>query len=163
MTDKKPAGSRAQRGNLRDATRALISVVSMYLMSQSLQVVLTFWETFDRESLEAEGLNVVYSYLNDIALTVSSPHSLKTTHCSCLRFPVYCSCNRLISSASFATLRQIKNICIEPKKATQQYTPITSCRLPIQKDGSQDGANPTPTNILVVRPFCDSASPITTP
>ncbi|EPB72992.1 hypothetical protein ANCCEY_07913 [Ancylostoma ceylanicum] len=130
LTDKKTAGPRAQRGNLRDATRALISVVSMYLMSQSLQVVLTFWETFDRESLEAEGLNVVYSYLNDIV-------SILTLLSSCLRFPVYCSCNRLISSASSATLTQIKNICFEQKKSTQQYTPITSCRLPIQKDGLQ--------------------------
>ncbi|RCN38742.1 hypothetical protein ANCCAN_15336 [Ancylostoma caninum] len=45
MTDKKPAGSRAQRGNLRDATRALISVVSMYLMSQSLQVLMIIFFT----------------------------------------------------------------------------------------------------------------------
>ncbi|KAK6755951.1 hypothetical protein RB195_014376 [Necator americanus] len=127
VVDKKP-GSRAQRGNLRDATRALISVVSMYLMSQSLQVVLTFWETFDRESLEAEGLNVVYSYLNDIV-------SILTLLSSCLRFPVYCSCNRLISSASSSTLAQLKHICIKEKKTTQQYTPITSCHCPVQKEG----------------------------
>ncbi|KAK5973180.1 hypothetical protein GCK32_003569 [Trichostrongylus colubriformis] len=72
----KSISARAQRSNLRDATRALISVVSMYLMSQSLQVVLTFWETFDRASLESEDLNVVYSYLNDIVsiLTLLSRH-----------------------------------------------------------------------------------------
>ncbi|CAI4224828.1 unnamed protein product [Auanema sp. JU1783] len=52
------------RRSLRDATRALISIVSMYLMSQFPQVLLTFWETFDKESLVQ--LNEFYSYLNDI-------------------------------------------------------------------------------------------------
>ncbi|KHJ89216.1 hypothetical protein OESDEN_10965 [Oesophagostomum dentatum] len=102
----------------------------MYLMSQSLQVVLTFWETFDRESLESEGLNVVYSYLNDIV-------SILTLLSSCLRFPVYCSCNRLISSASAATLAQLKTVCFEEEKSTKQYAPITTGRDPTQKDGVQ--------------------------
>ncbi|KJH53412.1 hypothetical protein DICVIV_00350 [Dictyocaulus viviparus] len=117
LTDKE-VNARSHRGSLRDATRALISVVSMYLMSQSLQVVLTFWETFDRDSLEAEGkLNVIYSYLNDIV-------SILTLLSSCLRFPVYCSCNRLIYSASANTLIQAKNLCLNEKKTIQEYAPI---------------------------------------
>lgn len=112
---------RVQRGSLRDATRALISVVSMYLMSQSLQVVLTFWETFDRASLESESLNIIYSYMNDIV-------SILTLLSSCLRFPVYCSCNRLIYSASSTTLSEFKNVCFKQKKAAQEYAPITSHR-----------------------------------
>ncbi|KAK6013326.1 hypothetical protein OSTOST_21389, partial [Ostertagia ostertagi] len=106
---QKTPNARANRGNLRDATRALISIVSMYLMSQSLQVVLTFWETFDRASLESEDLNVVYSYLNDIV-------SILTLLSSCLRFPVYCSCNRLIYSASSGTLSEMKS-CASHRKS----------------------------------------------
>ncbi|CAJ0589803.1 unnamed protein product [Cylicocyclus nassatus] len=114
----------------QDATRALISIVSMYLMSQSLQVVLTFWETFDRESLESEEMELVYSYLNDIV-------SILTLLSSCLRFPVYCSCNRLISSASAQTLRQLKSMCFEEKKIAQRYSPIQNCQHLAQKDGDQ--------------------------
>ncbi|VDL79702.1 unnamed protein product [Nippostrongylus brasiliensis] len=106
---------------IKDATRALISIVSMYLMSQSLQVVLTFWETFDRASLESEGLNVIYSYMNDIV-------SILTLLSSCLRFPVYCSCNRLIYTASSTTLIKVKNLCFKQNKAAREYTPITGYR-----------------------------------
>ncbi|WKY10134.1 hypothetical protein Q1695_002467 [Nippostrongylus brasiliensis] len=120
IRNKKP-DARAQRGSLRDATRALISIVSMYLMSQSLQVVLTFWETFDRASLESEGLNVIYSYMNDIV-------SILTLLSSCLRFPVYCSCNRLIYTASSTTLIKVKNLCFKQNKAAREYTPITGYR-----------------------------------
>ncbi|VDM40335.1 unnamed protein product [Toxocara canis] len=56
--------SRMGRATLRDATRVLISCVSMYLMSQSLQVLITFWEAIHKSSLEVE-LYEFYSYLND--------------------------------------------------------------------------------------------------
>uniref|UniRef100_A0A914PMQ8 G-protein coupled receptors family 1 profile domain-containing protein n=1 Tax=Panagrolaimus davidi TaxID=227884 RepID=A0A914PMQ8_9BILA len=50
---------------LRDATRALIALVSLYLMSQTLQVFTTFWEAFHRSSLEGD-YSELYSYLNDV-------------------------------------------------------------------------------------------------
>uniref|UniRef100_A0A8L8KI86 G_PROTEIN_RECEP_F1_2 domain-containing protein n=1 Tax=Heligmosomoides polygyrus TaxID=6339 RepID=A0A8L8KI86_HELPZ len=109
----------------------------------SLRVVLTFWETFDRASLESESLNIIYSYMNDIVsiLTllsrlapvfettlISSSTEINIPLFSCLRFPVYCSCNRLIYSASSTTLSEFKNVCFKQKKAAQEYAPITSHR-----------------------------------
>ncbi|VDO83785.1 unnamed protein product [Haemonchus placei] len=120
----------SENSHFKDATRALISVVSMYLMSQSLQVVLTFWETFDRASLESEDLNVVYSYLNDIV-------SILTLLSSCLRFPVYCSCNRLIYSASAATLSEMKKFCYGQKKEEREYIPIADDRRSSPVNGIQ--------------------------
>ncbi|XGW02206.1 hypothetical protein V3C99_014336 [Haemonchus contortus] len=137
FSSKETPHGRAQRGNLRDATRALISVVSMYLMSQSLQVVLTFWETFDRASLESEDLNVVYSYLNDIV-------SILTLLSSCLRFPVYCSCNRLIYSASAATLIEMKKFCYGQKKEEREYIPIADDRRSSPVNGIQTSLKKKP-------------------
>lgn len=63
-------------------------------------MLLTFWETIDRPSLEVD-LDVLYSYLNDIV-------SILTLLSSCLRFPVYCACNRLIYTASKQTFTQFR-------------------------------------------------------
>lgn len=68
--------AKTHRGNLRvhfetqkfaqDATRVLIAIISMYLMSQSLQVFVTFWEAIDRQSLESETFIEFYAYCNDV-------------------------------------------------------------------------------------------------
>ncbi|CAB3399005.1 unnamed protein product [Caenorhabditis bovis] len=104
VSNGRNANLKTNRRNVRDATRALISLVSMYLLSQSLQVLLTFWETINRDSLE-QGFPVMYSYLNDIV-------SIFTLLSSCLRFPVYFCCNRLIHTASVDTLSGLKPSCL---------------------------------------------------
>uniref|UniRef100_A0A914NSF3 G-protein coupled receptors family 1 profile domain-containing protein n=1 Tax=Meloidogyne incognita TaxID=6306 RepID=A0A914NSF3_MELIC len=76
-----------QKKNLRAATRALISVVSMYLMSKVLQVAVTFFETFSPERLTEEEFRPIYSYANDII-------PILTLLSSTLRFPIYCVCNK---------------------------------------------------------------------
>ena len=48
----------------KEATRVLIAVVSLYLISQSLQVFITFWEAFNKQMLDEEYAEL-YSYLND--------------------------------------------------------------------------------------------------
>ncbi|KHN81155.1 hypothetical protein Tcan_03698 [Toxocara canis] len=94
--------SRMGRATLRDATRVLISCVSMYLMSQSLQVLITFWEAIHKSSLEVE-LYEFYSYLNDAM-------SIMTLLSSCLRYPVYCTCNKPIMTASWKTLQSLRAV-----------------------------------------------------
>lgn len=63
------AEEQAQKKNLRAATRALVSVVSMYLMSKVLQVAVTFFETFASDELIMEAnfgdFRPLYSYVND--------------------------------------------------------------------------------------------------
>uniref|UniRef100_A0AC34FJD5 G-protein coupled receptors family 1 profile domain-containing protein n=1 Tax=Panagrolaimus sp. ES5 TaxID=591445 RepID=A0AC34FJD5_9BILA len=102
---------------LRDATRALIALVSLYLMSQTLQVFTTFWEAFHRSSLEGD-YSELYSYLNDIM-------SLMTLLSSTLRFPVYCSCNKEINEASKAMLIHLKTLCSDAKSRSAEYLPIS--------------------------------------
>ncbi|CAI5452026.1 unnamed protein product [Caenorhabditis angaria] len=113
--EKKAMEVKSHRKNVRDATRALISLVSIYLLSQSLQVVLAFWETINRDSLE--DYPVIYSYLNDTC-------SIFTLLASCLRFPVYFSCNRLIHTASIDTLNGMRCFKRNIKKSSAEYSPI---------------------------------------
>ncbi|TKR70369.1 hypothetical protein L596_022405 [Steinernema carpocapsae] len=96
------------RGSVKDATRALISVITMYLLSQSLQVLITFWEAFHRESLEEE-YAIYYSYLNDIM-------SILTLVSSAMHFPIYCVCNRPIYHASVLTLQRFKTCILHPRE-----------------------------------------------
>uniref|UniRef100_A0A914UJE4 G-protein coupled receptors family 1 profile domain-containing protein n=1 Tax=Plectus sambesii TaxID=2011161 RepID=A0A914UJE4_9BILA len=91
------------RNALRDATRCLVSIVSMYLMSQSLQIVIIFWEVLHKDSLEKQ-FTVFYSYANDAI-------SIMTLLSSCLRLPVYCAWNKPIASAAALALRQAVSIC----------------------------------------------------
>ncbi|KAL3099759.1 hypothetical protein niasHT_025281 [Heterodera trifolii] len=98
------AEDNAQKKNLRSATRTLIAVVSMYLMSKVLQVAVTFFETFSTDEMIYEAnygpFRPLYSYVNDAI-------SILTLLSSTLRFPVYCACNKPILTASRATLHRL--------------------------------------------------------
>ncbi|KAL3090553.1 hypothetical protein niasHS_005465 [Heterodera schachtii] len=98
------AEDNAQKKNLRAATRTLIAVVSMYLMSKVLQVAVTFFETFSTDEMIYEAnygpFRPLYSYVNDAI-------SILTLLSSTLRFPVYCACNKPILTASRATLHRL--------------------------------------------------------
>ncbi|CAD5223471.1 unnamed protein product [Bursaphelenchus okinawaensis] len=100
---------KATKRNLRDATRALIAVVTLYIAAQFLQVIITFWEAFHRQSLE-EDFQEFYSYVNDIM-------SIMTLLCSAIRYPVYCTCNRPIFEASMDTLEGLGNLFTNRAKA----------------------------------------------
>ncbi|KAK0409524.1 hypothetical protein QR680_004596 [Steinernema hermaphroditum] len=95
-----PMNVENSRGSLKDATRALVSVITMYLLAQFLQVFTTFWEAFHKQSLEEEFAEL-YSYLNDIM-------SIMTLITSALHYPVYCVLNRPIYHASILTLKRFK-------------------------------------------------------
>ena len=75
-------------------------------MSQTLQVIIIFWEVIDSRSLE-EDFGKFYSYANDII-------SIMTLLSSCLRLPAYCTCNRPIARASVVMLpRCIQKHCLK--------------------------------------------------
>ncbi|CAJ0946699.1 unnamed protein product, partial [Mesorhabditis belari] len=112
------ASIKCNRQNIRDATRTLILMVSMHIISQTPQVILSIWEFTDpnREQLEGEELKEFYSYANDIIPIV-------TLLMSCLRFPVYLANNRQINEASWGTLRDLcQPLCA--KRKPQDYHPI---------------------------------------
>jgi hypothetical protein len=104
---------------LQDATLALVSIVSMYLMSQTLQIIITFWEALYRQSLEND-FRIFYSYINDII-------SIMTLLSSCLRLPVYCACNPPIASAAAETLRHL--CCANGSKNRQNEYHLVASRL----------------------------------
>ncbi|KAI6217321.1 G-PROTEIN-RECEP-F1-2 domain-containing protein [Aphelenchoides fujianensis] len=105
---------RANKRVLRDATRALIAMVSFHLCSQSLQVFISecpssilpsthFFQPSGSTCTNRRwrsSLYEFYSYINDVI-------SILTLISSAARFPVYCACNSEISSASADTLRQL--------------------------------------------------------
>ncbi|KAF7629880.1 G_PROTEIN_RECEP_F1_2 domain-containing protein [Meloidogyne graminicola] len=117
----KTEDNQTQKKNLRAATRALISVVSMYLMSKVLQVVVTFFETFDSETISDEKFRKIYSYANDVI-------SILTLLSSALRFPVYCACNKPMFIATKATLNRIfhRSTISVPKKKRKNNCSTTS-------------------------------------
>ncbi|GMR59009.1 hypothetical protein PMAYCL1PPCAC_29204, partial [Pristionchus mayeri] len=104
-------GNKPSRSSLRDATRALISLVTTYLISQTLQVIMTFWETLDKKSLE-EDYYVLYSYLNDVM-------SFMPMIAGCIRYPVYCACNKSIRRSSLDLMKKMKNCLL-----SDYYSPV---------------------------------------
>ncbi|CAO4380744.1 unnamed protein product [Caenorhabditis nigoni] len=136
VSNGKTVNLKSHRRNVKDATRALISLVSIYLLSQSLQVFLTVWETINRSSLE-DGFPVMYSYLNDIV-------SIFTLLASCLRFPIYFCCNRLIHTASIDTLHGMRITCfMGSSKKPQEYSPIHGIPNSLECGGAIDGGSKT--------------------
>ncbi|KAE9551956.1 hypothetical protein FO519_004832 [Halicephalobus sp. NKZ332] len=105
------------KSNLKDATRALIALVSLYIVGQTLQVTITVWEFWSKPELE-HNYAEVYSYINDIM-------SLAVLISSTIRFPVYCSCNQEIYDASKFTYNELKACFFASKKRNVEYLPIT--------------------------------------
>uniref|UniRef100_A0A915CN43 G-protein coupled receptors family 1 profile domain-containing protein n=1 Tax=Ditylenchus dipsaci TaxID=166011 RepID=A0A915CN43_9BILA len=104
----------SNKKNLRDATRALTAIVSMYLMSQMLQVLIAFWEAFWKGTLENEFVIPIYSYLNDLV-------SILTLLSSALRFPVYCAISGPIKTAARDTLLLLYHHTVKPAKVSTNY------------------------------------------
>ncbi|VDP49034.1 unnamed protein product [Heligmosomoides polygyrus] len=76
------------QARIRAATRTLIIIVCTYLMSNLLSVIITIWEYLDAESL-------FQRYLSFYVLSVDSI-SLLTIVASCLRLPIYVTCQPLL-------------------------------------------------------------------
>ncbi|VDL63192.1 unnamed protein product [Nippostrongylus brasiliensis] len=74
-----------KKARIRAATRTLVIIVGTYLMSNLLSVIITIWEYLDAESL----------YLSFYVLSVDSI-SLLTIVASCLRLPIYVTCQPLL-------------------------------------------------------------------
>ncbi|EYC24483.1 hypothetical protein Y032_0013g1929 [Ancylostoma ceylanicum] len=86
-----PGGTHASlaRRKKKDATRTLAALVTIYLLSNTLNLLLTIMEFIDPEFLRELGEGRVYNYLADLSslLTISSTAS---------RLPVYYHCNHEI-------------------------------------------------------------------
>lgn len=126
----------------------MVAIVTLYLTSQSLQVVITIWETFHIDSLENEFVEL-YSYLNDII-------SIMALICSAIRFPVYMACNRPIFTASIDTLRRFKRFVCGSRKQLKSTNslrsnyasvPTETVIVPISKSGTLDSSH----NLYMIR------------
>ncbi|KAI6185272.1 G-PROTEIN-RECEP-F1-2 domain-containing protein [Aphelenchoides besseyi] len=118
---------RANKRVVRDATRALIAMLSLFLIAQLLQVIITIWEYVHRESLDE--LFEFYSYANDII-------SILALLSSAARFPCYCAVNRPIFVASSEALRQLKEFLCDQKEKEQWKSGPPSQRITIPLDGN---------------------------
>jgi len=105
------------KNNVKDATRALIALVSLYIVGQTLQVTITVWEAFSKAELEGNYAEM-YSYINDMM-------SLAVLISSTIRFPVYCSCNQEIYDAAKLTFNELKDCIFGSEKRNVEYLPIT--------------------------------------
>lgn len=104
-----------------------MAVVSLYLASQSLQVFITIWEAFHKDSLETDYMEI-YSYLNDVisimtllcrCVCLLSSMLISPSILSAIRFPVYMSCNRPIFIASIDTLHHFDHMLCDSRRKKQ--------------------------------------------
>uniref|UniRef100_A0A0N5B5R5 G_PROTEIN_RECEP_F1_2 domain-containing protein n=1 Tax=Strongyloides papillosus TaxID=174720 RepID=A0A0N5B5R5_STREA len=93
---------------IKDATRALVAIVSVNILCQAPQVFLTTWEIINKASLESNELRTFYSYANDTL-------SILCLVSSALRLPIYLSSNRPIRVASKSTIEKIFPSCFGKK------------------------------------------------
>ncbi|KAK5985096.1 hypothetical protein GCK32_002562, partial [Trichostrongylus colubriformis] len=77
------------RKKKRDATRTLAALVSVYLLANTLNFLLTIMEFIKPEWLRNIGEGRIYKYLADLS-------SLLTISSTATRLPVYFHCNREI-------------------------------------------------------------------
>ncbi|PIO53519.1 hypothetical protein TELCIR_25144, partial [Teladorsagia circumcincta] len=77
------------RKKKRDATRTLAALVSVYLLTNTLNLLLTIMEFIKPEWLRALGEGRIYNYLADLS-------SLLTISSTATRLPVYFHCSREI-------------------------------------------------------------------
>uniref|UniRef100_A0A0N4Z3I6 G_PROTEIN_RECEP_F1_2 domain-containing protein n=1 Tax=Parastrongyloides trichosuri TaxID=131310 RepID=A0A0N4Z3I6_PARTI len=94
---------------IRDATRALVAIVSVNIISQTPQIILTTWEIINKASLESEELYSFYSYANDTL-------SILCLLSSAARLPIYLSSNRPIRIASITTIQKVFPSCFAKKQ-----------------------------------------------
>lgn len=97
---------------IKDATRALVAIVSVNILCQAPQVFLTTWEIINKASLESNELRTFYSYAND---TLSILYLVS----SALRLPIYLSSNRPIRVASKSTIQKIFPSCFVKKRINE--------------------------------------------
>ncbi|KAK5969268.1 G protein-coupled receptor [Trichostrongylus colubriformis] len=88
-----------KKARIRAATRTLIIIVCTYLMSNLLSVIITIWEYLDRDSL-------FQRYLPFYVLSVAIL-SLLTVIASCLRLPIYVTCQPLLRKEMYHFLSQL--------------------------------------------------------
>ncbi|KAK6016066.1 hypothetical protein OSTOST_18455, partial [Ostertagia ostertagi] len=85
-----------KKARIRAATRTLIILVCTYLMSNLLSVIITIWEYLDAASL-------FQKYLPFYVLSVAVL-SLLTVIASCLRLPIYITCQPLLRKEMYQFL-----------------------------------------------------------
>ncbi|CAJ0603678.1 unnamed protein product [Cylicocyclus nassatus] len=76
-----------RKATARAATRTLVMVVSCYLISNIISVVLTIWEHLDKEML--------MEYVNFYAIAIDLVSLLTTSACAC-RLPIYLTCQNAL-------------------------------------------------------------------
>ncbi|VDM75109.1 unnamed protein product [Strongylus vulgaris] len=83
-----PLGGQASEAKRkkRDATRTMAALVTVYLVSNTLNLLLTIMEFIDAEFLRELAKGLVYRYLADLS-------SLLTISSTATRLPIYYHCN----------------------------------------------------------------------
>uniref|UniRef100_A0AC35TK15 G_PROTEIN_RECEP_F1_2 domain-containing protein n=1 Tax=Rhabditophanes sp. KR3021 TaxID=114890 RepID=A0AC35TK15_9BILA len=119
----------SHKKTIKDATIALVWMVTLYIISQSLQIVVTVWETVNKSYLEQN--EALYSHLNDLI-------SMFTLLSSTLRLPVYLTCNKPLRIASINTIKSFfpkffRKIQKEPKYRSH----VVVSHMPIQMNDSK--------------------------
>ncbi|CAP23000.2 Protein CBG01609 [Caenorhabditis briggsae] len=109
----------AARRRKRDATRTLAALITIYLLTNTLNLLITIMEFINPDVLGSLGEGWTYKYLADLSsvLTISS---------TAFRLPVYFHCNRDIRTQ----IRDFARSCFidqnEKKKLGKLTMPITS-------------------------------------
>ncbi|CAJ0591276.1 unnamed protein product [Cylicocyclus nassatus] len=89
-----------KKARIRAATRTLVMIVFTYLISNLLSVIITIWEYLDSASLFSEPVLPFYVMSVDAI-------SLLTIVASCLRLPIYITCQPLLRKEMFQFISQI--------------------------------------------------------
>lgn len=120
-----------KKARIRAATRTLIIIVCTYLMSNLLSVIITIWEYLDAESL-------FQRYLSFYVLSVDSI-SLLTIVASCLRLPIYVTCQPLLRKEMYQFISQLWT----HKKMSRRMTLIENSQLTVESVGHAEAESPS--------------------
>lgn len=115
---------------MRSASRLLVFIVSIYLSSNILNVIITAWEHISIDSIG--DYYEFYEFCTDIISVL--------TMVACLsRLPVYCACNSEIRTAIISALKPLTFCCRHGPQHIYQKTQTyaTSRRKSLRHDRSQ--------------------------
>ncbi|CAI5449356.1 unnamed protein product [Caenorhabditis angaria] len=110
----------AARRRKRDATRTLAALITIYLLTNTLNLLITIMEFIKPDTLREHGEGWTYKYLADLSsvLTISS---------TAFRLPVYYHCNGDIK----AQIRDFSRNCFSLARAPNEKDKLKKLSLPI--------------------------------
>lgn len=91
--------ARQRKKSIRAATLMLGAIVTTYLISNLLNVIISIWEHVDKNNLETILDGRFYTFAADII-------TLLTIVTGCIRLPIYCACNKQLRKEVFRLLNK---------------------------------------------------------